>query len=144
LIEQYRVEASATALLQSLALARSTAVLKGKIVCVTNNDGSWRSGWTIFIDTNHNCVRDNTEIALATQGALAQGIETFATVNAKNHFMYGPSGLSEQLNGAWQADSVYVCSENKSITGHRVVVSRGGRARSEAIPSNSSKCQANL
>lgn len=143
LIEQQRVRSSAATLLRSLTLARSTAVLKGQIVCIANNDGFWRSGWTIFIDTNHNCVMDGAEVALATQAPLSRGMKTFATANATNYFMYTPSGWSEQLSGAWQADSVYICPQDESLAGQRVLVSRGGRARSETVPANSSKCQAN-
>jgi type IV fimbrial biogenesis protein FimT len=139
-IDQQRLRSASSMLIRSLQVARSTAVIRNATICIANKNSSWTAGWRIFVDTNRNCAVDNNEEILFQQDTLSMHVATVATLHAQDHILYISSGESEQLDGGFQADSIYFCPENNTLKGVRIVVSRGGRVRSEEIPGSSPHC----
>lgn len=72
MLQNQKLTATANALFMSVNLARSEAIHRGtRVDLVPAGDGStWRSGWVIFIDENHDQRPDHNETILYMHAAV--------------------------------------------------------------------------
>ncbi len=102
-----RIDSIQSQLSSALALARSEAASRNKVISVCASDGaencgaSWSNGWVVFVDNNLNNVRDVGEEAIevyshpdAYQIAAKDGVG-----NAVNFISYGYQGFVRGLRG---------------------------------------------
>lgn len=139
-IEQQRLRSTTSDLMRSLQLARSAAIVNHNYICAVKNGDSWQMGWTVFIDTNLNCALEDGERILFQHDALSSNIWIKTTTVAGHYIRYIPTGESEQLSGAYQSDSIYVCSPKNLIDGFRVVIKRGGSMRADRVTAGAEEC----
>ena len=112
----------------SLNLARQAAITRRLPVLVRNNDGNWNNGWTIFVDTNNNGQPGPDEEVLLDVAALPDGIQMSS--NFGHYARYRANGRSAYVNGAFMGGTWLVCARDLGGTGHKLVMSTGGRVRS--------------
>lgn len=65
LIDAQRRQDTAQQLASGLRLARSEAILRSQPVIVEALENDWSRGWNVFVDANHNQLRDDQEQLLA-------------------------------------------------------------------------------
>jgi type IV fimbrial biogenesis protein FimT len=140
LVDKYELRTAVDAFISSARLARSEAVYRNRRVNLSNIGGSWELGWIVFEDSNSDGYWNDNELVLLKQRALMKHVRTNATTHARISLSYLPNGQSWTMSGAFQADSIYFCSSNKSLSGYRVVIAKGGRLRTEEFPANSPQC----
>jgi type IV fimbrial biogenesis protein FimT len=108
-----RIATEVNGLLGDLQFARSQAVKEGQTVTVCasagpnytacSNNSNWAAGWIVFLDTNGDKVRQNTEAIIRTQPALG-GTDTFIATPGTFHAItynrmgYAPTGQATAIN----------------------------------------------
>jgi type IV fimbrial biogenesis protein FimT len=140
LLERHHLRSAVDIFRRSLYAARMQAIHSQHRICIVNKDGTWQSGWTVFEDLNANCEQSANEPSIIDQNPLPRGIRISATTHANRYISYLPNGQSQQLSGAFQADSIYFCPASKTLVGYRVVIAKGGRIRFEEVPIGSTYC----
>ena len=140
LLRRLQLRTSVDAFVRSVQLARSTAVLHSTRVSIVNTGKSWQSGWLVFEDANADGQPNQGEALLFRQGPLPEMVRVNATTHAKDYISYAANGQSMQLNGAFQADSIYFCAVDQIAANYRVVIAKGGRLRVENAAADSKYC----
>ena len=132
-LERVRLHGAFSALTVSLANARLAAVSRGVAVTVCpSQDGRqcrkdlvWDTGWIVFIDRARNGVPPGADAVLERATPDLSGISVRST--AGRHLLrYQPSGYSPGSNV-----TLRICRAADQRELGRVVVNKGGRARSE-------------
>jgi len=112
----------------SLNLARQTAIARRLPVLVRNKGDNWSNGWTVFVDADNDGQLDAGEEILLEVAELPSSIRMSS--NFGHYARYRPNGRSAYVSGAFMAGTWLVCAESWSGTGHKLVMSAGGRVRS--------------
>lgn len=123
------VQASAQALLHSIATTRQLAVVRRQAITLANREGSWKNGWHIFVDANGNGEQDPDELSIRTQNALDAQIAVYANSPVGQYIRYLPDGRSYQRSGAFQAGTLWVCHRQLEDSAIKLVLNDGGRLR---------------
>jgi type IV fimbrial biogenesis protein FimT len=135
---RHQLQAQAEALLDSMVLARSQALMRQQRVtlCALASDqscdaqGQWQQGWMVFVDTNHNAQRDLGEDVLQVHAALPQPQRVSATQTVMGYYSYGADGRSQSNAGAFMAGTWRFCQATVPV-GWQVVSNALGRPRVE-------------
>lgn len=110
LIESQRTTSRFNSLVGLVRLARQTAITEAiwVTVCPANgetctNSRQWHTGIMVFQDRNRNGSREEEEVLLAYQPALATG-ETlhWRAFRNRNHIQFTPGGYTNWQNGSFQ------------------------------------------
>lgn len=125
---QQLVSASNT-LVASLTLARSESIKRRLPVLVDNIDGSWESGWQVFVDVNSNGQPNPGELILLQVAALTSGIIAKGNRPVRRYIRYTPSGSSKLIGGGFQAGTLTLCHTSGKQAVRRLVLSASGRLR---------------
>ena len=136
---RHRVQAQAESLLDSLVLARSEALRRQHRVtlCARSQeglcdpDGQWQQGWLVFVDANHNGLRDSGEVLLDTREALPKGMQVGVSLTVKTYYAYNAEGRSATVQGAFMAGTWRFCVGSSSRA-WRVVANALGKPRIES------------
>ncbi len=131
MMERSKVMDTRQQLLTDLNYARNTAVNNYRriVVCPSNNQqtcngaANWRKGWIIFQDFDANDQRSRGEPVLRVS-QLADGISL--TSGQRDHFRFYPDGTAPESSG-----NLLICITDKPHLGHRLVISKTGRMRTE-------------
>ncbi|AGI22826.1 methylation [Pseudomonas sp. ATCC 13867] len=134
LIEEHRLQVATQELQSALNQARATAALSGQPVSIAALEGNWAQGWTLFVDSNNNGVREPSEPLLSTHAALAH-ITVVPDATSLRYLHYTPGGYSIQPSGAFHSGHFVLCANTPSAA--RIVINRAGRIRREAGDANS-------
>ena len=114
----------------SLNLARQTAIVRRQPVLVRNKEGDWSKGWTVFVDT------DNDGLPGAGEEILLDVTDLPGKISVRSNFgpyaRYRANGRSAYINGAFMAGTWILCTGRSTGTGHKLVMSAGGRVRSSS------------
>jgi type IV fimbrial biogenesis protein FimT len=108
-----RIATEVNGLLGDMLFARSEAVKEGQSVTVcSSSDGlncsgsdNWQNGWIVFLDTNGDKVRQNSEAIVRVQPAFS-GTDSFVSSNPAfnaityNRLGYAPTGSANTINVA--------------------------------------------
>lgn len=113
----------------SLTLARSESIKRRLPVLVDNGDGSWKSGWQVFVDTNNNGLRDTDESVLLQVEAVPEGVVAKGNRPVRRFIRYTPSGSTELISGAFQAGTLTLCHATGHQAVRRLILSASGRLR---------------
>ena len=134
---RHGLQAVAEDLWNGLVLARSQALVQQQRVVLCplsasgecDAQGSWSSGWQVFVDGNHNRQRDSGERVLLTRGALPAGVRLVGNSTVRLVVKYGADGRSDSLSGT------FTLCRLDSPEGWQVVVNALGRARMAQVGS---------
>jgi type IV fimbrial biogenesis protein FimT len=136
---RHQLQGQAEAFFDSLVLARSEALRRQMRVSVcaqaTESQcdalGRWQQGWLVFVDTNHNGLRDSQELLLEARGPVPLAVQVIVTNTVTSYFSYNAEGRSATAGGAFMSGTWRFCRAD-SGQGWRVVVNALGRPRTEA------------
>lgn len=159
-IASSRVRSATQDLYSALQTARIEAIRRGIRVTVckanatlTDCDGSrqWHQGWIVFADRTPGTEPkvDNTDTILATQNALASDIRITGNGGSNGtatYVSYTADGRSKQLNGAFLAGTLRICSIsgalNDDTRSRELVINTAGRIISRSIAGVTASCPA--
>ncbi len=121
-----RMTATANDLIAAFQLARTeSARAKDNItICATKQpmsstpacDGDWDEGYIVFVDSDGDIVRDNTEAVLRRHEAAQPGVE-LAVASDATFFSYGPTGLGRgDIGGSPSLTQIVICDERGNTT----------------------------
>lgn len=136
---RHELQAVAEDVWNSLMLARSQAMVQQArvVLCpaaasaqTCDAQGQWASGWLVFVDRNHNGLRDADEPVLQSRGALPPGVLLQGNSTVKLGMGYGGDGRSEGRSGGFQSGTYTVCNTGL-VDQWRVVINMLGRPRLE-------------
>lgn len=129
LVETSRLKTATNEVLAGLAQTRSLAIKEGGRVsmcksstgsqCTTS--GNWEQGWIIFADPTRNSpwtnanVDSGESVQLYTQ-AITGNIVIKGNANVSQYASYSADGMSRQLNGAFLAGTIRVCSTSSALS----------------------------
>lgn len=138
-IQHARVKTATYSLAEAISLTRAQAVFANNRATIRKQN-EWESGWEIFLDKDHDGVRDNDE-AIVRQHEKLKGIRIIANKPVKNYVSYIATGESRNASGTngggFQAGTFTVCPTAKG-RGFELILARGGRVRIAEI--NAEKC----
>jgi len=114
-----------------MAYARTEAIMRGINVelCKSNNNRDcaktveWESGWIVFVDSNKNRKRENSEEILRVQPAINIVNVTYRGTGSSNYIRFKPDG-STGVNGTFA-----FCSDSKGVYKRALILFRTGRLR---------------
>ncbi|MBY0572692.1 MAG: GspH/FimT family pseudopilin [Undibacterium sp.] len=141
-----RVESMASNLYSALVLARTEARNRGQVVTLCNSsnadapppaipvcDGAtatgWGTGWLVFVDTNNDGARANTEVLIKVQGQVIANAANGSIVSTDTNA--GPvNSISFSATGqATRAIKFSINAPSNAVSSSKAVcVSLGGRA----------------
>lgn len=128
--------------LADLALARMEAIRRGQRVVMCKSasgascsaSGYWDQGWLLFVDSNNNGQRENTEQLLRQQASLPTGWRLEGNKHVARYVSYHPMGNSRLASGAFQAGTLTICVLTQTeVKGSEIVISGVGRPRSHKV-----------
>lgn len=136
---RHQLQGQGVAFFDSLVLARSEALRRQQrvSVCAQGIDsrcdalGRWQQGWLVFVDANHNGLRESQEVLLEARAAVPLSVQVGVTNTVSTYFSYNAEGRSASANGAFMAGTWRFCRVG-STKGWQVVVNALGRPRVEA------------
>lgn len=141
-IQKNRVQAAAEELRQAVEAARTQAVMLNKRTLLQANE-SWHNGWTLFIDLNNDGNLGSDEPIIREGGPL-EGIKIRGNSSVKEYISFIPTGEGRKAGradgGAFITGTLTICPD-KPGDGYKLVLSRGGRLRSQPI--NKTDCAKN-
>jgi len=145
LVQRDRLTQAAERLYGDLTHARTQAILRGQTVALAARTDGWNSGWTVFVDTNHNRQDEIEEARLREAPALPPGFSLTTNAGIGEAIGYRGDGRSERPNGSLQMGTWLLCDATATAApGHAItiVVSATGRARISASSNrlNGSAC----
>ena len=117
-------------LYQALTITRATAVSRATTVSLTNNDGDWATGMTLYIDDNSNGVLESGEQVLR-HFPPRQPLRIRGNRWVADYVSYRADGSAHTANGAFQVGTLSLCHPER-LDEIRLVISIGGRLRREA------------
>ncbi len=131
LINSNRIQSQATAIFNTLVMARSEAIKRNQraVVCKSSDgvscvtSGNWDQGWLIFMDADADNTLDGDEDIVSNFPALDAAITLRAGGNFSNRVSYMPSGVTNL------GDTFRVCSGTDTGSALSVTVSSTGRPR---------------
>ena len=135
---RHALQAVAEDLWNSLMLARSQAMAQQArvVLCpaasaqTCDAQGQWGRGWVVFVDGNHNGLRDLEEVVLQSRGALPPGVLLQGNSTVRQGMGYGGDGRSESRSGSFQSGTYTVCNPGLADQ-WKVVINMLGRPRLE-------------
>lgn len=163
-INNNRLTANTNAFVAAMNLARSEAIKRNVRVtlcksadglcCSPNNSPSpgYEQGWIVFADPDNDGLRNpatcsadpppnpDPEPLIRAYEALATGVSLEGNgVVAVDYVSFVPAGVSRTAGGAPLAATMSLCKSGYETSQRLVVLSSGGRARTEKISSSDSR-----
>jgi len=137
MVGAYQLSNHAQFLAGTLNHARSEAIKRSQRVnvCKTYDgkqcaaEGSWATGWILFVDANRNGQIDPGERILHIEAAVANGITLSGNHPVEDYVSYTSMGHARMLNGALQMGTFVACKTGQSAI--KIVLANSGRARVE-------------
>lgn len=122
-------------LYQAVQLARTRAVATNSRVTL-RAAGDWQQGWRIFLDPNHNGMREPTELLIAEAGPNPnlsirgnQPLQSYISFIGTGEGRYATG----RYGGAFQAGALTLCPAAQNGDGYKLVLARSGRMRKKRI-----------
>lgn len=112
-----------------LVMARSESIKRNRPVLVDNVDGSWNSGWTLYVDANNNTLLDADDPVLVSGQAQPAGLVITGNTPVRRYVRYTPSGQTQLPGGAFQAGTLTICHASGRQPVRKLIISASGRAR---------------
>ena len=133
----YQVANYARHLAESMTRARTEAIRRSHRVSLCKSpdlrqcadQGSWESGFVLYVDVNHDGRIDAGETVLGIEGRAPSGITIAANRPLDDYVSYTSVGHARMLNGALQMGTLTVCKSGQRAV--HVVLANSGRVRTE-------------
>jgi type IV fimbrial biogenesis protein FimT len=144
LISSTGARASRSNLITALSTARIFAASKtAHVVVCPSADGrycghttEWQHGWLIFVDADHDDVRDDGEDVLAIGEKQPEGVAILSTAG-RTHVDYRPDGSATGSNVSFT-----VCDRRGANEASALVINNAGRVRAgEPTPAAAAACE---
>jgi type IV fimbrial biogenesis protein FimT len=144
LISSTGARASRSNLITALNTARIFAASKtAHVVVCPSPDGrycghttEWQHGWLIFVDADHDDLRDDSEELLAVGEKQPEGVAILSTAG-RTHVDYRPDGSSTGSNVTFT-----VCDRRGAGEASALVINNAGRVRAgEPTPAAAAACE---
>lgn len=119
-------------LLAAIWAARHAAITQGKPVTMKARDNHWSNGWMLFVDENHNGLRESDEPLLQVADPIARQHQLVANSGIGLALSYLPHGESRRPGGGLQMGTFTLCSPgigNSLQPKKAIVISATGRPR---------------
>lgn len=129
LVTEQRLRAATQELHGALNQARQEAVLTRRSISIAAADDNWARGWSLFVDSNNNGIREPAEPMLAVHDSL-QGVAVYPDATSRQYIHYTPGGNSIQPSGAFHSGRLLLCA--RSPLAFRIVINKAGRIRQES------------
>lgn len=115
--QQHRLQAEAQGFFDSLVLARSEALRRQQAVTLCaraqatacDAQGLWQQGWLVFVDANHNALREPDEALIEDHAPVPVDMRLTVTNTVKAYFSYSAEGRSATPEGAFMAGTWRFC-----------------------------------
>ncbi|MFN3957350.1 MAG: GspH/FimT family pseudopilin [Tepidimonas ignava] len=155
-----RLRAATQDLFESLQTARMEAIRRNLRVTVCkananfsncNNTGQWQQGWIVFVDQTPGVAPsvDSTDAIIQVRPPLGGDIVIHGNGGSHGtatYVSFTADGGSKQLNGAFMAGTLRVCSTNAALSDNtrarQIVINAAGRVVSEAVSGVTNTCPA--
>ncbi|MFN4104343.1 MAG: GspH/FimT family pseudopilin [Tepidimonas sp.] len=159
-IASSRLRSATQDLYGALQTARAEAIRRNTRVTVCKadatlaacqNGGDWHGGWIVFIDRTPGTAPniDSTDTVLLIQPAANPSIQIRGngrTNGPATYVSYTADGASKQLNGAFLAGTIRVCSTSAALSNdnraRNLVINASGRIVAETPTGVASTCPA--
>jgi len=122
LIDSQRRQDTAQQLVTGLRLARVEAIQRGQPVIMQASKGGWSQGWSVFVDTNRNQVRDEGEPILAER---AEHSKVRVVGNGRVATRVGFDSTGRLLNNA--NGTLAVCLADSATSHAQIAIAVTGR-----------------
>jgi len=126
-MQSTRVRSTASALVDSLHLARTMAVTKSHRVTIRPFP-EWSLGWQIFVDANEDGLLSPLEAEIS-QHHVASGVRVEPDMTKNTYISYAGSGETQQLTGGMFGGTIRVCPTGENSDGIVITISMTGRVR---------------
>jgi type IV fimbrial biogenesis protein FimT len=141
---------AANSFVAALGAARGEAMKRGlQAVVVPQANNDWATGWTVFVDTDHNQQFNGSDILVQQQGALPSYFAATGQGTAQSdpaYIMFNPSGYTQTSGSVFQSATLKI--ERNDISGDAksqqtriIVIAKTGRARA-CQPATDTTCTA--
>jgi len=147
LVDSVRLSSATNSFMSSMRLARSESVRRGgRIGMCKSFDGTscsgiggWEQGWIVFQDANGNGDLDPTEKLVERVESIGSSVRFTGNQNVARYIGYVSGGPARTATGAMLAGTLTMCHvSGSSADGRQIVISSGGRARSQ--PTRQGQC----
>lgn len=128
LIDNQRLDSSTDSLMRSVQFARGEATRRNRHVTMTPLGDGWHSGWVVFLDANNNGMLDVDEVILR-EDRPPRRIHIHTNSAIASYLRYNAQGVSELLNGGFQAGTFSFCPTQPTALGRQLIINRVGRPR---------------
>lgn len=136
-LQKTRVHTATQELRQAIETARTIAVMKNKRTLLAAKK-EWHQGWTLFIDLDNDGAEDADEPVVMDTAAL-EGITISGNSSVKQYISFISTGEGRKAGkadaGAFISGTLNICPKQPG-DGYKLVLSRGGRVRSQSIKAN--------
>ncbi len=137
---QNHLATTANDFVSAFALARESAVAKGRSVTLCAGDQSgcfdtvdWSNGWLAFVDADKSGTLDADEQILFTGIARRDDVVVQGNTPVEKPVIFSPLGFASQPGGAFTAGTLRVCVPTDIANNTRdLVLAKSGRLRVEA------------
>ncbi len=135
--DSIKLEVVSDAFLSGMYLARAEAISRTStvVLCKSSNGescnltGGWEQGWIVFRDDNSNGQRDDSEVIVAHEGALA-GFKLTGNATLTKYVSFTPTGAAKLVSGGFQAGTLTLCKYSSSAgQARQIVLNVAGRVR---------------
>ncbi len=140
-ITNNRLTTGINAMAGTLAYTRSEAIRRNQhvVICKSQtgvectNQGDWRQGWLVYVDSNQNRSLDEMETILGSE-RLAEKIQVEYRAFGSNHYLaYRPSGTT-RTNGTFT-----FCDPAYPEMARALIITKTGRARLSKVSANGNR-----
>lgn len=137
---QNHLATTANDFVSAFALARESAITKGRAVALCAGDASgcfdtvdWSHGWLAFTDPNKNGVLDTSEHVVFTGIVRRDDVVVQGNTPVEKPIIFSPLGFASQPGGAFTAGTLRVCvPADIGENARDLVLAKSGRLRVEA------------
>ena len=134
-IQSSRTETARLELQAAIETARTIAVTHNKRSVLQVTDEYWHQGWVLFVDLDQDGVQDEDEPSIQEMAPL-KGVKISSNKPLAETVSFIGTGEGRKPGkvdgGAFLTGTIKVCPEDEG-TGYKLVLSRGGRLRSDKL-----------
>lgn len=134
-IQASRTETARLELQAAIETARSLAVTRNKRSVLQATNEYWHQGWVLFVDLNQDGIQDDDEPSVQEMAPL-EGVRISSNRPLAHTVSFIGTGEGRKPGkvdaGAFLTGTIKICPEGEG-KGYKLVLSRGGRLRSEKL-----------
>lgn len=135
-----KLTSASNTLLAHIHHARSEAIKRNsRVVLCKSSDGAacaqtggWEQGWIVFHDANNNALREDSEIIIQREPALASELLLTGNSHVSRYLSFAGSGATRKVGGSYQMGTLTLCRRSTQAgEARQIVFNAVGRPRVE-------------